>query len=161
MRVDSAKERIKQAVETIRLETSDRTVKLSLCPDDVIEMEVSPGDLVAKAFRLRDHPELLFDYLSCVSGVDRLDRMEVVYHVHSLKHGLTLRLKAVLDISEPTSESLVPVWPGANWHEREAYDLFGIKFVGHPNLRRIMLEDDFPGHPMRKSYTQPQGRVTP
>lgn len=152
------RQEIRQAVANIREDILDRIVTISVGIGDIIDLEVERENIAEVALYLRDNPKLQFNYLSCVSGIDKLDRMEVAYHVHSLPMSLSLRLKATLDIDNPVVDSLVSVWPGANWHEREAYDLFGIKFEGHPDLRRIMLEDNFEGHPMRKSYPQPRGR---
>ncbi len=150
---------LRQALENIRADIGDRIVRISVVPENTIELEVKRENIAEAGLYLRDDPKLQFDFISCVSGVDKLQKMEVVYHVHSLPNSLSLRLKATLDIDNPIVDSLVPVWPGADWHEREAYDLFGITFNGHPDLRRIMLEDDFDGHPMRKSYPQPEGRL--
>lgn len=152
------RQNLRQALEVIRDDIRGRIINAWISSDDIIELEVKGVDIVEVAQCLRDNPRLQFDYISCVSGVDRLSWVEVVYHVHSLPNALSLRLKAKLDMNDPSVRSLVPVWPGANWHEREAYDLVGINFEGHPDLRRIMLEDDFQGHPLRKSYPQPQGR---
>ncbi len=105
---------------------------------------------------LHDEPELYFDYLTDLCGVDYLGRkdkrFEVVYHLYSIKHRHRLRLKAEVSESDPTIDSVMPVWVGANWHEREAYDLYGIVFRGHPDLRRILMPEDWEGHPLRKDY---------
>jgi len=105
---------------------------------------------------LHDDPDLYFDYLIDVCGVDYLGkkekRFEVVYHLFSIKHRHALRLKAEVSESNPAIDSVTPVWVGANWHERETFDLYGIKFNGHPDLRRILLPEDWEGHPLRKDY---------
>ena len=105
---------------------------------------------------LHDDPDLYFDYLIDVCGVDYLGkkekRFEVVYHLFSIKHRHALRLKAEVSESNPAIDSVTPVWVGANWHERETFDLYGIKFKGHPDLRRILLPEDWEGHPLRKDY---------
>lgn len=102
---------------------------------------------------LKEKPELSFDFLRCLSAVDCLSHMEVVYHLFSYTHQHGLVLKVRLDREAPRVPSVTAIWKTADWHEREAYDLFGIIFVGHPNLRRILLVDDFEGFPMRKDYT--------
>jgi NADH-quinone oxidoreductase subunit C len=93
-------------------------------------------------------------YLSFVSAVDRPEagEFEVVYHCYSHQSLEELMLKVRIPRDKPTVPSVTSIWDGANWHEREAYDLFGIIFEGHPNLRRIMMTDDWIGHPLRKDY---------
>jgi NADH-quinone oxidoreductase subunit C len=96
-----------------------------------------------------------FVRLSTVSAVDRYPaepRFEVVYHLHSIERNERLRLKARIGGQDPQIESVTSVWRGANWYEREVFDLFGIRFTGHPDLRRIMMPDDWEGHPLRKDY---------
>ena len=104
---------------------------------------------------LRRDPELSFDFLTDVTAVDRYPvepRFEVVYHLRSMKTRERLRLKAPLPGDDPRIDSLVGLWPGADMLEREVYDLFGIRFTGHPNLRRLLMPDDWEGHPLRKDY---------
>jgi len=104
---------------------------------------------------LRDRPELAFDVLIDLSAVDYLGReprFEVVAHLYSLRHNQRLRVKAGVPESETAIASLVPVWKGANWLERECFDMFGIRFEGHPDLRRLLLYEEFVGHPLRKDY---------
>ncbi len=79
-------------------------------------------------------------------------RFEVVWHLYSLARGHRVRLKVRVSDTDPTCASLTPVWPGMNWHEREAYDMYGICFVGHPGQKRILLYEEFVGHPLRKDY---------
>lgn len=102
--------------------------------------------------------ELGFNYLSSVTGLDLIDdgKMEVVYHTYSIdKGGGALVLKVHVDRENPTLPSLTPMWPGADFQEREIWDLYGINFEGHPNQRRILLWDGFEGHPMRKDWQEP------
>jgi NADH-quinone oxidoreductase subunit C len=96
-----------------------------------------------------------FVRLSTVTAVDRYPsepRYEVVYHLHSIQRNERLRLKCRLAAHDPFIESVTSVWRGADWYEREVFDLFGIRFTGHPDLRRIMMPDDWEGHPLRKDY---------
>ncbi|MDQ6662571.1 MAG: NADH-quinone oxidoreductase subunit C [Chloroflexota bacterium] len=109
-------------------------------------------NLVAVCRFLRD--QLNFDLLSCISGVDMLDHLESVYHVRSLTRGQLLQIKVRLDREKPEVDSVVSVWPTANWLERETFDLFGIRYTGHPDLRRMLLDDGFEGHPLLKSFHQ-------
>lgn len=105
---------------------------------------------------LHDEPELHFDYLVDLCGVDYLGkreiRYEVVYNLYSIKHKHRIRLKAGVTETEMKIDSVVPVWAGANWHERECFDMYGIEFTGHPDLRRILMPEDWEGHPLRKDY---------
>lgn len=116
---------------------------------------VHADELLTFASRLKD--EMGYDYLSCVTGVDYIqdDKMEVVYHAYRTMGGPALVFKVQVPRSEPVVPSLVGVYPGADFQEREAWDLFGIRFAGHPNLRRILMWEGFSGHPMRKDYQEP------
>lgn len=104
------------------------------------------------AVLLRDHPELKLHYLRNLSGVDYETHMEVVYHLFNLQNKQTYCFKVRTDREQAEVPSVADVWPAANWNEREAWDLLGIRFTGHPNLKRIMLPDDWVGHPLRKDY---------
>ena len=102
---------------------------------------------------LRDDPELDFGMLSWVGGVDwlpRVPRFETVYGLLSLSNALRFTLKVPVPEQQPRVPSVVPVWPTANWHERETYDFYGIEFTGHPDLTRILLPEDWEGWPLRK-----------
>lgn len=104
---------------------------------------------------LHDEPDIYMDYLADLCGVDypdRRHRFEVVYNLFSMKHGHRLILKAQIPENDPSVDSVVPVWSGANWHEREACDMYGILFNGHPDLRRILMPEDWEGYPLRKDY---------
>ncbi len=98
--------------------------------------------------------ELGYDYLNCLSGVDWVadGEMEVVYNISSLKQPGKITVRARVPRNEPVLRSVVPLWGTADWHEREAFDLFGIHFENHPDLRRILLPEDWIGHPLRKDY---------
>ncbi|MDG2307758.1 MAG: NADH-quinone oxidoreductase subunit C [Candidatus Binatia bacterium] len=113
------------------------------------------GSLVDACSFLRDDPVNAFDMLVDVTAVDylgRKPRFEVVYHLLSIQKNHRLRLKVPLEEDDAKVASVVPVWSGANWLEREAWDLYGIQFDGHPDLKRIYLYEEFEGHPLRKDY---------
>jgi len=94
-----------------------------------------------------------FDYLVDLTGVDYLDYLEVVYHLTSMKHNHSLVLKTrCYDREQPAVPSVTPIWKGADLQEREVYDLLGIRFDGHPNMKRIFLWEGFQGHPLRRDY---------
>ena len=101
---------------------------------------------------LKYNEQLAFDYLSELHGTDFETHMEVYTHLYSYKKHQSLAFKVKIDRDAPMIDSLAPLWAGANWPECEAYDLLGIKFKGHPNLHRIMLGEDWVGHPLRKDY---------
>lgn len=113
-------------------------------------------DLIREACAiLRDDSACPFDYLCDVTAVDWFPsqpRFEVVYHLLSLSKKERVRLKARLDDESPVLESVTSVWPAANYFEREVFDLFGIRFTGHPRLERLLMPDDWEGHPLRKDY---------
>lgn len=118
---------------------------------------ISPDLIVPVATFLKTDPELDYNFLMDLTAVDclKLDkrpRFEVVYHFFSLSHRRRVRIK--LPVGEPKAEvdSLSGLWAGANWYEREVWDMFGIKFRGHPNLKRILMYEEFQGHPLRKDY---------
>ena len=136
-------------------------------------IELAPDALPEVCRFLRDEPGLQFNMLLCVSGVDYVQadpkrkiegepRVEVIYHLLSLVHKHRLVLKVVVprwkdgvEGQLPEVPSVVGVFRGANWHEREVYDLMGVRFLGHPDLRRILCPEDWVGHPLRKDYQMP------
>jgi NADH-quinone oxidoreductase subunit C len=121
---------------------------------------IAPDQIAEVCLELRNNPKTYFDFLSCLTGVDygtEANRFGVVYHLASIpyKTQLTLKISKENDRNEeslPSFQSIVPVYKTADWHEREAYDMVGIFFEGHPDLRRILLPDDWEGFPLRKDY---------
>jgi NADH/F420H2 dehydrogenase subunit C len=126
---------------------------------DYLGLEVDRENLVAVCRFLRD--QLGFDLLSCISGVDMLDHLETVYHIRSTTRNQLLQLKVRIDNNHPEVDSVVSVWATANWLERETYDMYGIRFAGHPDLRRMLLDDDFEGYPLLKNFHQVPLTVKP
>jgi NADH/F420H2 dehydrogenase subunit C len=126
---------------------------------DYLGLEVEREHLVAVCRFLRD--QLGFDLLVCISGIDMLDHLETVYHMRSLGRGQIIQLKVRLDSQNPEVDSVLSVWPTANWLECETYDMFGIRFAGHPDLRRMLLDDEFEGYPLLKAYHQVPLTVKP
>jgi NADH-quinone oxidoreductase subunit C len=116
---------------------------------------VAPDALVEICEQLKNDPETAFDCLSNESGVDYKDRIEVVYHLFSyqLRHLAVLKVK--LPRENPSVPTLENVWPAANWMEREIYDLLGVNFEGHSDLRRILMPEDWEGYPLRKDFVEP------
>jgi len=123
---------------------------------------IRPGALRAVAQFLKETPELDFNFLMDLTAVDYLNfgdekikkepRFEVVVHFYSLKHNHRLRLKVPVTEENPEIDTLSDLWPSANWYEREVWDMFGIRFRGHPNLKRILMYEEFQGHALRKDY---------
>ena len=117
---------------------------------DLLNLDIERANLLAVCRFLRD--QLGFELLSCITGVDMLDHLEVIYHVYAVSRKQKLQFRARVETQKPEIESVVSIWPGANWLEREVYDMFGIRFPGHPDLRRLLLDDDFEGYPLLKSF---------
>ncbi|MCG8586743.1 MAG: NADH-quinone oxidoreductase subunit C [Pirellulales bacterium] len=161
--IDELKERFGDKITNVNLEALDPWI------------EVAPDGLVEVCTFLRDEPGLEFDMLQCISGVDYFEpdekkakktswdpHVEVVYHLWSVKNKTTLVLKVILPRwkddtagSLPEVPSVAEVWPTADWHERETFDLVGVRFLNHPNHRRILCPEDWVGHALRKDYEMP------
>jgi NADH-quinone oxidoreductase subunit C len=136
-------------------------------PDAVVEVKsegvvqpsvkIAPGRLRDVALSLRNDPDLAFDYLMCLSGVDLgKETLGVVYHLSSMTHRHKITVRTDVPAAEPRVATVSDIWPTANWHEREAWDLVGVVFTNHPDLRRILLPEDYPGHPLRKDFKVPE-----
>jgi NADH-quinone oxidoreductase subunit C len=121
-------------------------------------LRLAPESALDVAKFLRDDAELRLDYLSNVTGVDWPESLEAVYHLYSVekKHGpVILRMKTVNRTDQVELPSLTPIWRAAEFQEREIFDLYGIVFTGHPDLRRLLMWDAFKDHPMRRDYVEP------
>jgi NADH-quinone oxidoreductase subunit C len=145
--VESVKSAFPDAVEDVKTYRDETTLVLK------------PESMVAVATYLRDTPGLIYNFLADVSAVDyypdyysRPGRFGVSYHLLSMLYARRLRLKVYLQEDDPSTPSLHSVWPCAAWQEREQLDLMGITFTGHPDPRRVLLPDDWDGHPLRRDY---------
>jgi len=141
--VEKIKEKFPQAMEEV------------VCFRDEYTIRVKKGHLLEVARFLKVEPEYRFNFLSDLCGVDYPEgehHFEVVYHLYSMEHRYRLRMKVSLLTSDLNIPSVVSVWKTANWHERECYDLLGINFSGHPDLRRILTPDGFKDYPLRKDF---------
>jgi NADH-quinone oxidoreductase subunit C len=148
-------------------ETSAAEKLTQLFPDAVQDVSEAHGEVTVVVGRdrlvevchvLKNDPDLRYDLLMDIAGVDYLGReprFEVVYHLYSVPHNSRLRLKVRVGDDDPHVPSVTNVWSTANWHEREAFDMVGIQFMDHPDLRRIYMPDDYPGHPLRKDFPAP------
>ncbi len=122
---------------------------------DEMTIYVERSSLRGVCVLLKDDPACDFNYLSDVTCVDwhpSEPRFEVIYHLFSIAKKERVRLKVRLSADSPVIESVTSIWPGANYFEREVYDLFGVRFTGHPYLRRLLMPEDWQGHPLRKDY---------
>jgi len=141
---------LRQRLPDVLLEIAERLGETTIA--------VRPRAIVEVCQALRDDPALQYNFLSTITAVDWLEReprYDLVYHLMSLPSGAVVRLKIQVgddEQPEPEAPSVTSVWPAANWYEREVFDLFGIRFTGHPDLRRIEMPDDWVGHPLRKDY---------
>jgi NADH-quinone oxidoreductase subunit C len=144
-------------------EILEKTIK-DRFPDDVIEsselfgvlnLKIRNDSLLPICRVLHEEPSLGFDYLADITSIDWKDRVEVIYRLSNLATNSILALRIDLDRQKPEIDSLCDVWMGANYQEREVYDLMGIVFKGHPELERILLPLDWEGYPLRKDYVIP------
>ena len=142
------------AVQKLQEEFPDSVMNVSVFRDETTVI-VKKEDILPIARFLHDDRDLLYDYLSdlcCVDFMGREPRFEMVYHLFSMEKNKRLRIKAPIPSNHEVISSVCSVWSTANWLERECYDMHGIGFENHPDLRRILLADDWEGHPLRKDY---------
>ncbi|KAA3635950.1 MAG: NADH-quinone oxidoreductase subunit C [Bacteroidetes bacterium] len=120
---------------------------------EFLQVNIPREHLHEVAQKLKSTPETSFDYLFCQTGVDWPDCLEVVYHLESSQHGHIIVARAKTENRENTTlDTVCDIWPTAEFHEREIYDLLGVVFNNHPDLRRLLLTDEWEGHPLRKDY---------
>ena len=132
----------------------DRVLEISEKKPDPFAV-VDPKAIAEVARFMNEDPELAMDCLSNESGVDYKDRIEVVYHLFSYTHRHGAVLKVKLPRDKPSVATLEGVWKSANWMEREIFDLLGVNFEGHSDMRRILMPEDWIGHPLRKDFVEP------
>lgn len=141
-------------IEIISKIDGTATVVPNATPQTIL---VSGSSLIRVAQELYTNPQTYFDQLSCVTGIDNgpeAKTMEVIYHLYSIPNNSSLALKVILSRENLIVPSLCQVWKSANWLERETYDMYGILFEGHPDLRRILMPADWEGYPLRKDYAE-------
>jgi NADH-quinone oxidoreductase subunit C len=125
-----------------------------------INVVVPPGDWKNFAQQVRSDPSLMLDYLFCLTCVDWKTHLTMVYHLSSTRHRHSIVVKSKLDRVSPEIESVADIWRTAEFHEREVYELFGVKFINHPDLRLLILPDGWEGrNPMRKDYDDPVNMI--
>lgn len=146
-------EKLHGYVEKIREKNADWIVAVAEGHGEVTVTVPREAIVDVCSFLRSEHDfDMLADLCGCDRGPEEDPRFEVNYHLFSTVHYMRLRLKVLLSEDEPNVPSVTTLWHTANWHERETYDLVGIKFDGHPDLRRILLPSDFDGHALRKDY---------
>jgi NADH/F420H2 dehydrogenase subunit C len=128
---------------------------LAFSPGNVPSTVVPVESLHAVLRRLRGDPALHFDYPASITAIDYMDDFELVYQLRSMRHHHDVNVKCRVERESASAPSSVDIWPGADFQEREVYDMFGIRFEGHPNLTRILLWDEFVGYPLRKDFGLP------
>ncbi len=147
---------------TIELKEKLQSIRSTLSFEEATEwltVNVEANELHSFAKELYNQSELAFNFLFCLTCVDWKTHLSVVYHFRSLEHRHTLVVKCKLDRENPEIQTVSDLWRTAEFHEREAYDLFGVKFLDHPDLRRLFLTDDWVGWPLRKDYEDPVNMI--
>lgn len=150
--------------DALRARLRDLDVEVPETSDGELRLTVDTAQTLALLGRLRDDPETSMRRLVDLTAIDRggqESRFEVVYRLHSPGLNERMRVHVPVDATDPTVDSVVAVWPAAGWLEREVFDLFGIRFRGHPDLRRILLEAGFEGAPLRKDYPRQPNLALP
>jgi NADH-quinone oxidoreductase subunit C len=117
-----------------------------------LTLTIAPTEIRASCAAVQAAGYNFFEDMTAVDWFPASPRFQLSYHILSFALKDRIRLRAMLDETDPAVDSIIPVWPGANFYEREVFDLFGVRFIGHPDLRRILLPDDWQGHPLRKDY---------
>jgi NADH:ubiquinone oxidoreductase subunit C len=124
-----------------------------------MQVHVDPDRWIPLAEKLRNDASLKFDYLFCLTCIDWKTHLTMVYHLTSTEHRHPLVVKSKLDRANPVIHTVCHIWRTAELHEREVFDLFGVKFTNHPDLRRLLLTDDWEGYPLRKDYEDPVNMI--
>jgi len=127
-------------------------VRVSIQEPDTVVARLDRGKLVAVGQRLKELPEIGYESCNFIAAVDYVTHFEGVYHLYSFATNTYLQLHVEIPRDDATCATVTGVWPSADWHEREAWDMMGIVYEGHPDPRRILLKDDWIGHPLRKDY---------
>ncbi|PIQ97669.1 MAG: NADH-quinone oxidoreductase subunit C [Nitrospinae bacterium CG11_big_fil_rev_8_21_14_0_20_56_8] len=145
-----------EIVERVRTSLGKAVLKGEVTLGDAV-VHIAPESLPRVARWLKEDPDLDFDYLSNISGVDYLDldrepRFEAVYEFHSIEKNHSIRLRVGIGEEHPSVPSVTAIWAGANFPERELFDMFGIAVEGHPNLKRLIMPENWEGHPLRRDY---------
>lgn len=144
-----------ELTEKIKARLGDSVISVTDMPNDDLMVVIKSTDVLTTVERLKSDPELRFDFLMSHHGVHYDDSFAVIYNLFSFKNGNKVTLKALLNKENPAVDSIEAIFKGANWFERETYDMLGIQFNRHSDMRRILLPEDWVGHPLRKDYVFP------
>ena len=147
--------KLEKAKETIAAQFSNQ-LKMDIAQGE-LTIEAGPENLLELCKFLKDSKELDFSYMRCLLGQDLRDCLEVIYLLYSISKGLKITLRTKLKRDNPRVPSVYSVWKSADWHEREAAEMLGIIFEGHPNPKTLLLKEDFQGHPLRKDFELKSG----
>ena len=142
----------KEVLAQIKAAFGSKLLTATVVRDRLVEIAIDRKDLVPLCTYLKNI--LGFEHLSCITAVDWKDRFESIYHIENYYNGCMVQLNARIPYDDPKIASLTGLWNAANYHEREAWDLMGVEYEGHPNLTRILLPEDFKFHPLRKDFAQ-------
>ena len=119
---------------------------------DEVTLTVEPDKLLPTCKILKENPRFGFNYLRCLSVVDYVSRIEIIYHIYSMENLHKMIVKTSVTEDSPKVPSVTSIWPASNWFEREGHDLFGVEFIGHPDLSPLLLYEDFEGYPGKRSF---------
>ncbi|GBE54683.1 MAG TPA: NADH-quinone oxidoreductase subunit C [Euryarchaeota archaeon] len=139
-----------EVLEKLKSEFGDKIVEAEVKRETRLRIKIKGEDVFEIAGYLKN--QLDFDHLSSIASVDYPETFEVVYHIWSYPRKVLIQVNALVDKESVRIKSLTPLWKSADWHEREVYDMMGIIFEGHPNLKRMLLPEDFKGYPLRKDF---------
>ncbi|PWI57983.1 NADH-quinone oxidoreductase subunit C [Sulfoacidibacillus thermotolerans] len=153
-RVEQAKQQGEAIKVAIEQKLGAGTVEEVIASKEVPILRIASAKWREAITFLRDDPEQRFDYIELFAGTDYKDYIEVVLYLHAMSRGTYISVKTRTPREQAVLPSLAPVFPGVNWEEREVFDLLGVTFEGHPDLRRIMMWDGWNGHPLRKDYSE-------
>jgi NADH-quinone oxidoreductase subunit C len=150
--IGSVKLSMDELATRVAQEFAGELTNVSVQEPDTIVARLERSELRQVARRLHDLAEIAYDSLIWIAAVDYRTHLESVYHLYSYATNTYLELHVEVPRAKAAVETVCDIWPAADWHEREAWDLMGIRYEGHPDLRRILLKDDWIGHPLRKDY---------
>ena len=152
LEIGTVKLEMDEIAERLAAAFAGELVDVRVQEPDTVVARLDGAKLKGVARRLKELPELAYETLNWIAAVDLGAQLESVYNVYSWHTNTWLELHVAVPRAKAELDTVTDIWPAADWHEREAWDMMGIRYLGHPDLRRILLKDDFVGHPLRKDY---------